>query len=89
MNKVKGYIYRGDGKLTVIEVGRGMIGMYTKAGNYYIAPSREDLISHFEKNYDYIIRDSKTREEKEKYRKNLELLIDIINNGEVVEIKKL
>lgn len=87
MDKVKGYIYRGDGKLTVIEVGRSMIGRHTNAGNYYIAPSSDDLATHFESMFAFFIKNAVEEEEKEEYRKTLEKIVYDIFNGEVVELK--
>ena len=84
MNQVKGYIYRGDGKLTIMDVHISKIGQYTNKGNYYIAPSKEDLITHFEDSYGYHISNAKSNDEKEKYQKQLEIIINDIENGEVV-----
>lgn len=87
MQNVKGYIYRGDGKLTVISVPFNNIGSYTNKGNYFIASSKDDLVTHFEGNYATLIANATTDEEKEKHRKTLTTIVDNIINGEVVEVK--
>lgn len=87
MKNTQGYIYRGDGKLTVINVPFNNIGSYTNKGNYFISPSKEDLITYFEKNYALLISNATTDEERLKYKKTLETIVNDIVNGEVVEAK--
>ena len=83
MKNVNGYIYRGNGKLTIISIPENKIGTYTNKGRYFIAPSKEELISHYENGYEYHIINAKTNDEREKYEKLLKEIINDINNGEV------
>ena len=87
MKNVKGFIYRGDGNLTVINTQENKMGTYTNKGNYYIASSKEDLVTHFEDNYKLLIVNATTDEEKDRYKKDLNTIINDIINGETVEAK--